>query len=240
MLLGVFGLSQINAQTINKIIVDNDIQLIHLQDSIWVHVTWENSEKFGRFPSNGMIIIRNGQAIMIDTPMDNDKTKRLTEYLEDSMHVELTKLIIGHFHDDCLGGLGYIQSKEIESIANSMTVEKCKEFGMPIPSTSFTDSLIFNFNGEQIVCRYFGSGHTIDNITVWIPGKKILFGGCLIRSYNSKGLGNLADAVLADWDVTIRKLMAMYFDIKTVIPGHGDFGGNELLTHTIELVKKQN
>jgi len=27
--------------------------------------------------------------------------------------------------------------------------------------------------------------------------------------------------------------------IKTVIAGHGDFGGTELLIHTIELVEKQ-
>jgi len=239
MLTGMFGLLQISAQTTEKIVIDNDIQLIHLQDSIYVHVTWHYLDNFGRFPSNGMIIIKNGQAVMIDTPMDNDKTERLTEYLEDSMHVELTKLIIGHFHDDCLGGLGYIQSKGIESIANSMTIDKCKELGLPIPSTSFADSLIFDFNGEQIVCRFFGGGHTFDNITVWIPGKKILFGGCLIKSYNSKGLGNLTDAVVDDWDITIRKLIDKYPDINTVIPGHGDFGGAELLIHTIELVNNR-
>ena len=239
MLLGLVGLSQISAQTTEKIVIDNDIQLIHLQDSIYVHVTWHYLDNFGRFPSNGMIIIKNGQAIMIDTPMDNAKTERLTEYLKDSMQVELTKLIIGHFHDDCLGGLGYIQSKGIASIANFKTIDKCKELGLPIPSTSFTDSLIFDFNGEQIVCRFFGGGHTFDNITVWIPSKKILFGGCLIKSYNSNGLGNLTDAVVDDWDTTVRKLIDKYPDIKTVIPGHGDYGGDELLTHTIELVEKQ-
>lgn len=239
MLLGLVGLSQISARTIEKIVIDNDIQLIHLQDSIYVHVTWHHLDNFGRFPSNGMIIIKNGQAIMIDTPMDNDKTERLIKHLKDSMNVELTKLIIGHFHDDCLGGLGYIQSKGIESIANSMTIDKCKELGLPIPSTPFIDSFAFDFNGEQIVCRFFGGGHTFDNITVWIPGKKILFGGCLIKSYNSSGLGNLVDAVVDDWDTTIRKLIDKYPDIETVIPGHGDFGGAELLTHTIELVEKQ-
>jgi metallo-beta-lactamase class B len=239
MLLGLVGLSQISAQTIEKIVIDNDIQLIHLQDSIYVHVTWHHLDNFGRFPSNGMIIIKNGQAIMIDTPMDNDKTERLIKHLKDSMNVELTKLIIGHFHDDCLGGLGYIQSKGIASIANFKTIDKCKELGLPIPSTSFTNSLIFDFNGEQIVCRFFGGGHTFDNNTVWIPSKKILFGGCLIKSYNSSGLGNLTDAVVDDWDTTIRKLIDKYPDIETVIPGHGDFGGAELLTHTIELVEKQ-
>ncbi|WP_016775597.1 subclass B1 metallo-beta-lactamase [Anaerophaga thermohalophila] len=239
LIFGLIGLFSSNAQSNEKIVIDNDIQLIHLQDSVYVHVTWHHLDNFGRFPSNGLIVIRNGQALMIDTPMDNDKTERLTKYLKVSMSVDLAKLIIGHFHDDCMGGLGYLQSIGIESIANSMTIEKCKEIGLPIPSTPFTDSLTFNFNGEQIDCRFFGAGHSFDNITVWIPNKKILFGGCLIKSIDSKGLGNLSDAVVNDWDTTVEKVMKKYPEIKTVIPGHGDFGGIELLSHTIELVDKE-
>src|SRR5690554_2121832 len=200
LLFGLIGLLSSRAQTHEIIVIDDDIQLIHLQDSVYVHVTWHHLDDFGRFPSNGLIVIRNGQALMIDTPMDNDKTERLTNYLKESMSVDLVKLIIGHFHDDCLGGLGYLQSIGIESIANAMTIEKYKEIGLPVPSTSFTDSLTFDFNGEQIECRYFGVGHSFDNITVWIPSEKILFGGCLIKSIDSNGLGNLSDAVVDDWD----------------------------------------
>lgn len=127
----------------------------------------------------------------------------------------------------------------IESIANSMTIEKCKEVGLPIPSRAFKDSLTVDFNGEQIDCRYFGAGHSFDNITVWIPSKKIFFGGCLIKSINSKGLGNLSDAIVNDWDLTVEKIIKEYPGIKTVITGHGDYGGMELLSHTIELVKKE-
>jgi metallo-beta-lactamase class B len=227
------------AQSDNMIVIDPDIQLIHLQDSIFVHVTWHHLDNFGRFSSNGMVVIKNGHALMIDTPMDNDKTGRLTEYLKDAYSVDLTTLIIGHFHDDCLGGLGYLQSKGVESIASSLTVTKCRETGLPVPSTPFTDSMIIDFNGEQIECRFFGAGHTFDNIIVWFPSEKILFGGCLIKSGNSQRLGNLSDAVVADWDLTIKKLMQKYTDIKTVIPGHGDIGGSELLSHTIELVEKE-
>jgi len=236
LIISLIGNITSQAQTGERIVIDNDIQLIHLQDSIFIHVTWHQLDNYGRFPSNGMVIIKNGQALMIDTPMDNDKTKRLTQYLKDSLHVDLTKLIIGHFHDDCMGGLEYLQSIGIESIANSMTIEKCKEIGLPIASTPFTDSLTFYFSGEQIDCRYFGAGHSFDNLTVWIPNKKILFGGCLIRSINSKGLGNLSDAVVNDWDMTVEKVMKEYPEIKIVIPGHGDFGGTELLTHTVQLV----
>lgn len=235
----LIGLSQLLAQTDNKIVIDKDIQLIHLQDSIYIHVTWHQLDNFGRFPSNGLIVIKNGQGLIIDTPMDNDKTEKLATYLKDSLSVDLTKLIIGHFHDDCLGGLSYLQSIGVESIANSRTINKCKEIGLPIPSISFTDSLSFDFNGEQIDCRFFGAGHSFDNITVWMPGEKILFCGCLIKSIHSKGLGNLSDAVVSDWDMTIKNLMGEYSDIKFVIPGHGNFGGAELLPHTIELVEKQ-
>lgn len=235
----LIGFASIAAQSDNKILVDNDIQLIHLQDSIFVHVTWDHLDNYGRFSSNGLIVIRNGQALMIDTPMDADKTERLTRYLKDSMSIALNKLLIGHFHDDCMGGLEYIQSIGIESIANSMTIAKCKEIGLPIPSRSFTDSLAVDFNGEQIDCRYFGAGHSFDNITVWISSKKILFGGCLIRSINTKGLGNLSDAVVSDWGKTVEQVLKKYPEIKTVIPGHGDFGGTELLFHTVELVKKE-
>lgn len=101
------------------------------------------------------------------------------------------------------------------------------------------DSLSFDFNGEQIDCRYFWAGHSFDNITVWIQDKEILFGGCLIKSINSRGLGNLSDAVVDDWDMTIEKVIKRYPVIRTVIPGHGNYGGVELLTHTIELVEKE-
>ena len=205
-IFGLIGLVSSIAQTNEKIVIDNDIQLIHLQDSIYVPVTWHQSENYGRFPSNGLIVIKNGQALMIDTPMDNDKTEQLTKYLKDSMSVDLAKLIIGHFHDDCMGGLEYLQNIGIESVANSMTIKKCREIGLPVPSTPFTDSLTFDFNGETIDCRYFGAGHSFDNITVWIPSKQILFGGCLVKSINSKGLGNLIDAIVADWDITIEKV----------------------------------
>ena len=207
-----------------------------MKDSIFLTVTWDYDGAY-KFSSNGMLIVRNGKVLMIDTPMDNEKTEKLIVFLKDSMNIEVTKLIIGHFHNDCLGGLEYIKSRGIESVANFMTIDKCKELKLPLPSTSFKDSLVFDFNGEPITCRYFGAGHTADNITVWFPRKKILFGGCLIKSMRSKNLGNLTDAVVKDWDATVKKIIQKYPDVDLVVPGHGEYGGAELLDYTIHLVE---
>jgi metallo-beta-lactamase class B len=224
------------AQSIPGIVIDSSIQLIHLKDSVFIDVTWDYDGNF-RFSSNGMLFVRNGKALLIDTPMDNKKTEKLIVFLKDSMNIEVTKLIIGHFHNDCLGGLECIKSRGIESVANYMTIDKCKELGLPLPSTSFRDSLVFDYFGEQVVCRYFGAGHTADNITVWFPSEKILFGGCLIRSMSAKNLGNLSDAVVKDWDATVKKIIQKYPDIDIVVPGHGEYGGSELLDYTIKLVE---
>jgi metallo-beta-lactamase class B len=233
----VILLTSILSASENMIFVDEDIQLQRLEDSIYVHITWHEAAPYGRFSSNGLIFIKDGQALMVDTPANNEKTEILTTFLRDSLSVNVTTFIAGHFHFDCIGGLDYLHSQGVKSIACSLTSDQCKELGLSVPMRSFNKVLRFNFNGERIICRFFGGGHSFDNITVWLPEHKMLFGGCLIKSSNSKGLGNLSDAVVPEWDRTIEKIVKKYPDIKTLIPGHGSTGGSELLTYTIDLVR---
>ncbi|KJF44925.1 subclass B1 metallo-beta-lactamase [Draconibacterium sediminis] len=236
LIIGLITITFCDAQTSDRIVINDDIQLVHLQDSVFLHITFDELENFGRFSSNGLVIIRNGHALLIDSPMDNEKTQKLTTYIQDSFSAKVEKLIACHFHDDCLGGLSYLHRIGVESIANSMTIGKCKELGIEEPLTAFTDSLIFDFYGEPIECRYFGAGHSFDNITVCLPSEKILFGGCLVKSANSRNLGNLGDAIVEDWDTTAQQVKTKYADAKVIVPGHGALGGSELLTHTIDLV----
>ena len=133
-------LSAYNTQN-NKIIIDDDIQLLDLGDSVFVHISWSSLPQFGRFSSNGLLLIRKGRVLMVDTPMNNDLTERLVTFLEDSMHVTISKFIAGHYHDDCIGGLEYLHSKGVESVANVMTIEKCRQEKLPVPNISFKDSL---------------------------------------------------------------------------------------------------
>lgn len=218
--------------------VNDDIQLVHLEDSVFIHVSWHTDAEYGRYPSNGLILIREGKALMVDTPVDNEKTESLVKGLKNLFSAEVELFIPGHFHEDCLGGLDYLNSIGVKSLANSLTVAKCNELQLPVPSESFSDFVVFDFHGEKVECRYFGPGHSVDNITVWLPQRKILFGGCLVKSIHSRGLGNLSDAMVEEWDTTVNKLAGTYGEIKTVIPGHGEAGGAELLDHTIRLVER--
>lgn len=227
------------AQTKPTIIqINNDIQLIEITTNFYIHLSFTNDDTFGRFSSNGAIVIKNGKALMIDTPVNMEDTKEITNYLANKMNVKVTTFIGGHYHNDCIGGMQHLKENGVMCVLGKKTKEKCIAYNLPLPDTTFEETLDFIFEDIKVNCRYFGGGHTNDNIVVYFPDYKILFGGCLIKSLESKTMGNIADAVLNEWGPTVIKVQHAFNDVKVIIPGHGEPGGKELLTHTIQLVTK--
>jgi len=224
-------------QNFEHIRVNTDIELMKINENFYVHTSWFDFPGFGRFPSNGLIFVKNGKALLIDTPNTNEQTLNLYDFLQDHLKATITKIVVGHSHSDCMGGLSALHEKGVESIACAETIQICTSQKLPIPQKSFVDSMVLEFEGETVVCRYFGAGHTTDNIVVYFPTSKILFGGCLIKSLNSKGLGNTKEADIEHWDNTVFNIKKTYPSVKLVIPGHGAFGDGNLLEHTIALVR---
>jgi metallo-beta-lactamase class B len=91
----------------------------------------------------------------------------------------------------------------------------------------------------MILVTYPGIGHTTDNVVAWLPKQKILFGGCLVKSLDAQSLGNTSDGDLMAFPVTLKKIKAAYQNAKIVVPGHGDWGGLELVDHTLRLCKNR-
>jgi len=215
--------------------ISPDIQLIRLSDQFYIHESFASTSQFGRFSSNGLLLIKNGKALMIDTPVDDDKTQQIYNYLKDSMNVKITTFIGGHFHEDCIGGMGFLKSVGVKCILGSLTHQQCISHNLPLPTLTFEKQFDFSFEGVKTECRYFGGGHTADNIVVFFPDSKIMFGGCLIKTLQTNSIGNIADAVLPEWPITVQKIKDQYTDIQYIIPGHGAFGGKELFDHTIKV-----
>lgn len=237
LLLLTAGLISLNAQSNSeKIIVNNDIELLKLTPNVFVHISYFKSEQFGKFPSNGMIYVQNNEAFIFDTPMTEAMTITLLNYLLDSLGYKIRGFIPNHWHDDCTGGLKILNDLGVNSYSNEMTNKTLSEKKLPVTQKTFKDSLSLDFGSGKIICKYFGGGHTKDNIVVWLPSEKVLFAGCMSKEINSKGLGNIADAELDQWPETIKKVLTAFPDAKYIIPGHGNVGGNELLEHTLKLL----
>lgn len=227
--------TQPNNRTIK---VSKDIELIKLSENAYLHISYFDLPTYGRIAANGLIFINGNEAFVFNSSWTDSLTKDLFEWINDSMNKKVVGFIPNHWHNDCMGGLNYIQSQKIVTYANQITIDIAKSKKMPVPDNGFKDSLELALGNKIIKCFYLGAAHSMDNIVVWIPSETILFAGCMIKSINSKDLGNTADGDLVAYPVTIDKLISKFPDAKIVIPGHGQFGGVNLLTHTKKLLKK--
>jgi metallo-beta-lactamase class B len=220
--------------------ISPDIEVKQISPHCYVHVSWSTLPRWGRFPSNGVIYAAGGEALLFDTPMTDSLTEQLVEWIADSLHARIIGFVPNHWHDDCIGGLGYLKRHKIPSYANRKTIEMLRLHRLPVPDDGFEDSLVLHMGGDSVICRYLGPGHAGDNIVAWFPAESVLFGGCMVREMATTSLGNTADADVSRWPVTIEKVMSAFPAARTVIPGHGSWGGTALLRHTLELLKKNS
>lgn len=218
--------------------VSDDIEIIKISNCAYVHVSYADVPGYGRVGSNGVIFVDKGTAILFDTPMTEALTKQLMDWITNTLNVKVTQFAPNHWHSDCIGGLKYLHKLGIKSYANELTIKYALENKLAAPQNRFKDSLTLFQGSKKIFCYFPGAAHSKDNIVVWIPSEKILFAGCMVKELSSATLGNTADGDLKAYPVTIKKVMEKFSDAGIVIPGHGKFGGRELLNHTLDMALK--
>ena len=212
-----------------------ELEITNIDQGVYLHKSYQHIESYGLVSSNGLIVIDDKKAFLLDTPWSEDDTKKLATWVKSKGYV-LAGSISTHSHEDRTAGIKYLNSQSVPTYASKLTNELLKKGGKEQASNTLdgTQSLLFNRNVEAF---YPGGGHTIDNIVIWLPKSKILYGGCLIRSLNSKGLGYIGEADIKSWPRSAGKVITKYPNAKIVVPGHGGIGDVRLLTHTKKLAE---
>jgi glyoxylase-like metal-dependent hydrolase (beta-lactamase superfamily II) len=220
--------------------------------------------------SNSLLIrASNSDCILVNTLCDNQGARTLVDWMKNSFgEVNLVAINTG-FHVDNLGGNEFLLNRGISVYGSNMTAKLIAERGQAEKSwlleelkspenkkyydvyknlTFVPPNHIFDINeglhlkigDEDVNVFYPGPSHTIDNVVVYFPKRKILFGGCMIKSLNSKDAGYTADADMQKWPRSVEKVLDKYKDARIVVPGHGDYGNTGLIKHTIELLDRAN
>lgn len=214
--------------------ISDNLELNKISDHCYIHISYQDLKNAPHFPANGLVYIIKNKAFIVDTPWTNKLTELLINYLQDSLHMSVEGVIPTHWHADCMGGLEAVHKMGIKSYAYQLTAEICKEKSLPVPQITFNDSLLIGPENELLL-KYLGPGHTEDNMVVYIPSEKILFAGCMAKALGWNSLGFTGDANIPEWPKTLRKVLIAFPDAKIVIPGHGNYGGLDILEHTLTL-----
>jgi metallo-beta-lactamase class B/metallo-beta-lactamase class B GIM len=203
--------------------------------NVYLHKSYKQVENFGLVSSNGLVLIDGVNAFIVDTPWTEEDTKRLFFWIKEKGY-KLVGSVSTHSHEDRTGGIKWLNSQSVPTYASKLTNEFLEKQHKELASHPFTGPEFKLFNGK-IEAYFPGAGHSMDNIVIWLPGPKILFGGCLVRSQEATDLGYTAEGRISEWPKSIERLVSRYSHAKMLVPGHGEIGDIGMLKHTKELAE---
>ena len=220
--------------------VSDDVTLQPIAPGVWVHTTYFNVPDYGRIGANGLVVVNGEDAVLINLPWTDAQTAVLFDWVARNSKATVKAVVPTHFHQDCMGGLAEAHRRGATSYALDKTIAFARQDHLPVPQLPFRLRTAVRCGTGIILLAYPGAGHTTDNIVAWLPKQQVLFGGCLIKSLDEQSLGNTSDGDLAAYPTTLKKVQAAYKNAKIVVPGHGNWGGSELIDHTLKLCSKKS
>ncbi|HYH47751.1 MAG TPA: subclass B1 metallo-beta-lactamase [Thermoanaerobaculia bacterium] len=218
--------------------VSADLQVREIRPGVFLHTSWRLLADGTRFPSNGLVVREGDGLLLIDTAWGEPATEQLLGWIDATLRLPVEHAVATHFHDDRLGGAPVLARRGVRMVAHPLTRELAEKQGLTVlpdvldglrqPGSTVTVGSAEVF--------YPGPGHERDNVVVWLPESRVVFGGCMMRALAATGLGNVADADVPAWPDSVSSAAARYGTAAVVVPGHGDPGGPELFAHTLKLL----
>ncbi|WP_347218549.1 CHM family subclass B1 metallo-beta-lactamase [Chryseobacterium sp.] len=230
------GSQHSNNFTAKEIYSSENLIITQISENSFIHTSFKQTNDFGNVPCNGLIVKNGNETIVFDTPTNDKSSEELIQWINKTLHSKINAIIPTHFHDDSLGGLLAFHNHHIPSYSYSKTIELARENNFVTPQNSFNNALVLKIGNETVTAKFFGEGHTKDNTVGYFPSENILFGGCLLKELEA-GKGYLGDANVSTWSTTVENVKKEYPNVKIVVPGHGEYGDQKLLTYTINLFK---
>jgi glyoxylase-like metal-dependent hydrolase (beta-lactamase superfamily II) len=204
--------------------VSDKLTLTQLTDKAYIHTCGND---------NGIVFISGDKALIVSTPASDIETQHLIDWVINEKRAKIIGYVIDMWHPDAMEGLDIVQKNGITAYAYELTRQIAKAKGLPVAEIGFNPKTEIQVGNQKVICHYLGEAHTKDGIVVWIPSEQILFGGNGIRNLNG-WIGNIGDASLDKWSETATKIKNEYGSAKIVVPGHGKYGGTELIDYTIK------
>ncbi|MGB4972632.1 MAG: MBL fold metallo-hydrolase, partial [Cyclobacteriaceae bacterium] len=160
-LVMIIGIVVLNTSALSQ---DDSLRIEQLTENTFQHITYLKTQDFGNVACNGLIVRDNGEAIIYDTPSDDDSSKELIDWVENTLQCKVVAIVATHFHIDCLGGLNEFHRRNIPSYASNKTITLSRSKNSPVPQNGFDDQLELEVGNKKVVNAFVGEGHTEDNI----------------------------------------------------------------------------
>jgi metallo-beta-lactamase class B len=239
--------------------LSDELKIEKIEDNVYVVI-----HSFP-WPANSLLVrYAEDVLVWIDTPYTNQAAQQVLDWIKIKFgKIRIVEINTG-YHNDNLGGNGCLIQNGIEIYGSDLTARLLKKQSEQMQMQTLTllkepkfkkyyeahaaavyvepnhlfkinKGLNLVFGKDTAEVFYPGPSHTEDNVVVYFPCKKLLFGGCMVKSIQSNNLGNTRDADMKQWPISLKNVLEKFGNARIVVPGHGPAGGIELIEHTLQL-----
>jgi metallo-beta-lactamase class B len=212
------------------------------------------------FSANALLVEMGAEdLVLVDTLYTPAAMKELLAWIDKKLPKRRLLAINTHFHSDRTGGNAALKERKVPLYAADATVRLMKTRGRAVMegvSHAIADEdakaaflsapivpadgvfalksgLKLTLGGRSMEVVFPGPGHAPENLVVWFPERKLLFGGCLVLA--SSRVGNTSDSDLKQWAVSASALLK--YDAERVVPGHGWATEPALISQTVQTLE---
>lgn len=213
------------------------LKVSQLSGDFYIFTTYQ-TYKDAKVPANGMYVVTNEGVVLLDLPWDKTQLQPLINHIKAKHNKDVVMSVSTHFHEDRTNGIEDLKSKDVKTYTTTKTDELSQKEGNERAEFLLENDTTFTIGQYKFQTFYPGEGHAPDNIVVWFPNEKILYGGCFIKSTEATGIGNLSHANINEWSNSIKKVQKTFKNPKFVIPGHDGWASTKSLKQTLKLIKE--
>ncbi len=212
----------------------DDVDVRQLTPTVWLHTTYADHQH--GIATNGLLVTTPSGSVLVDAGWNDAQAARLFAFAAERLHQPVADVIVTHAHGDRIGGAGEARRRGARVHALARTIAHAQARGQAVPDAIVPAEARATLDGVALELFYPGAGHPDDNLVVYLPATRILYGGCFLKSSAARDLGNIADADLAAWPGSLRRVAAQFPAAAIVVPGHGPLGGDPI-AHTAALLR---
>ena len=222
---------------------DPTITLTHLRGNVYVV-----QEDYPLSDENAAVYVGKEFVTVVGATFSPDSARLLAGEIAKVTSKRIREVIDTNDNLDRAGGNAYFRSIGARIVSTDLTRDLMRrdwdrmvanaktrypEFPSPpltLPDVTYRGD--FKLQGGRVRGIYLGPSHAPDDIFVYFPEEKVLYGGCILKEQ----LGNLALADLIEYPKTLRKLERLNLGYETIIAGHwSPIHGPELIDQYLKL-----
>lgn len=178
---------------------------------------------------NSGILTSDSLVLVVDTKMDEGATA-FYDTVKRIAGIRPIVVVNTHIHSDHVKGNSHFKGSTIIAGAKYDKAQWTKENGVEtLPTQWIADSLVVKVGDETVTILNLGfNAHTQSDVVVYLSNRQVLFTGDIV-------LNRSAPALFGRYESSSKGYLAAFdslehrFDIKTVVPGHGEVGGRQLI-----------